>query len=98
MNFSKRRKQLSEITPGAYRGKLGDLLPEVIRVKLASADISSGVATVDIGEVSGKLCAILVKSDAGAIRAVTAFSYDAGTAEVTATSVAAGDTVTMMFI
>ena len=53
MNFKQKRKRINEINPGAYRQKLGDLLPEVISIKLAAGDISSGNATLDIGDVSG---------------------------------------------
>lgn len=98
MNFKQRRKRINEITPGAWRAKLGELLPEVIKVTLAAGDISSGTASIDIGDVSGETCSVLVKSSAGAVRAVTSFTYTSGTAAVTATSIAAGDTVTMMFI
>lgn len=98
MNFKQRRKRINEIAPGAWRAKLGELLPEVIRVKLVSGDISSGTASIDIGDAGGEICSVLVKSSAGAIRAVTAFTYTSGTASVTATGIAAGDTVTMMFI
>ena len=98
MNFSKKRKRINQINPGAYREKLGNLVPEVIRTNLASGDISSGVATISIGDVSGELCSVLVMSSAGVVRAVTACTYASGIATVTATSIAAGDTVTMMFI
>ncbi len=98
MNFDKKRKRINEINPAAFREKLGNLVPEVIRVKLASGDIKSGTATVEIGKASGEICSILVKSEAGAIRTVSAFTVSSGTAAITAANVAAGDTVTMMFI
>lgn len=98
MDFSKKRKRINQISPGAYKEKLGNLVPEVIRVKLTSSDISSGTATVAIGAISGDLCSVLVMSSAGAVRSVTAFTHASGKASVTATNVAAGDTVTMMFI
>ena len=98
MNFKQKRKRINEINPGAYRQKLGDLLPEIVSVKLAAGNISSGTATVDIGDVSGEICSVLVKSSAGAIRTVTAFTYSSGTATVTAANITSGDKVTMMFI
>lgn len=97
MNFSKRRKRLNEMCPGAYRQKIGDLVPEVIRVNLAAGDISSGVATINAA-VEGEICSVLVKSASGAVRAVTAFTHTDNAISVTATNIAAGDTVTMMFI
>lgn len=98
MNFKQKRKRINEIAPGAWRSKLGELLPEVIKVTLAAGDISSGTASIDIGNVGGEICSVLIKSSAGAIRAVTAFTYASGTASITAANIAAGDTVTMMFI
>ena len=98
MSFKQKRKRINEISPEAYRQKLGSLLPEVVRKKLAEGDIASGKATINIGNIDGELCSVLVKSDAGAVRSVTAFTYSSGTAAVTASSIAAGDTVTLMFI
>lgn len=98
MNFKQKRKRINEIAPGAWRIKLGELLPEVIKVTLVAGDISSGTASIDIGDVGGEICSVLVKSSAGAIRAVTSFTHTSGTYAVTATNIAAGDTVTMMFI
>lgn len=97
MRFKVIRKRLNEISPGAYRQKLGNLIPEIVRVKLVSGNISSGVATIHL-DAEGEICSVFVKSASGAVRVVTAFAYASGTATVTATSIAAGDTVTMIFI
>lgn len=99
MNFSKKRKRINEMSPAAYREKLGNLVPEVVRATLAAGDISSGKATVALSEPIGRpLCSLLVASSAGAVRAVTAAVVGATSVQITATGVAAGDTVTMMFL
>lgn len=98
MNFSQKRKRINEMNPVAYQQKLGNLVPEIVRVKLVAGDISSGTVTLNIGDVSGEICSILLRAADGTIRSVTAFTYASGTATITAANAAAGDTVTLMFL
>ena len=100
MNIDKKRKNLNRMNTTAQMTKLGDTIPMVFQKKLVSGDISSGVATVDTASAATVIASALVIAADGTVRAITKIENgaSAGKFKLSITSVAAGDTVTLVIL
>ena len=75
---------------------LANTLGERITKTLVADDISSGKTTLTASGAVGAIGAIAVVSSAGAVRVVSNAVKTGANVEITATGLAAGDTVTMV--
>ena len=101
MTTKQERKMLNNMNTAAQKAKLGDRIPVVATKTLAADDISSSKAEIDTGIDVGAICAVTCISSGGALRAVTKAELKSGSTtilEVTATSMAATDVLTVTVI
>lgn len=95
---SKKRGMLNRMNSTANAVKLGDIMPMTVSVKITAGDILSGVVTIDTGMEFTCIAGVTVISSAGVCRVVTKAvknESDSKKLDITATSIAAGDTVTV---
>ena len=101
MNNTQKRRMLNRMNTAAQKTKLGDLIPVVVSKTLVSGDISSSKTEIDMGVDVSAICAVTCISSSGALRAVTKAELKSGSTtvlEVTATSMAADDVLTVTVI
>lgn len=101
MKNSKKRAMLNRMNTTAREVKLGNMMPIVVSKTLASGDISSSKASVDMGTTFSNIVAVTCITAEGALRAVTKAVLKSETTtvvEVTATSMAATDVLTVTVI
>lgn len=101
MNNTQKRKLLNQMNTAALKAGLGDMIPVVVSKTLASGDISSSKAEIDTGVAVKAIAAVTCISSSGSLRAVTKAALKSGSTsvlEVTATSMAADDVLTVTVI
>ena len=105
MTTKQERKMLNNMNTAAQKAKLGDRIPVVVTKTLTSDDITAGTgegtAEINTGIDVGAICAVTCISSGGALRAVTKAELKSGSTtilEVTATSMAATDVLTVTVI
>ena len=105
MTTKQERKMLNNMNTAAQKTKLGDRIPVVVTKTLASGDITAGTgvgtAEIDTGIDVGAICSVTCIAANGTLREVTVAGLKSGSdtiLEVTATSMAATDVLTVAVI
>lgn len=104
LTFNQKKKLLNNMNSAAQKAGLGDLIaqrPITVSKTLAADDISSSKAEIDTGIDVTAIASVTCISSGGALRAVTKAELKSGSdtvLEVTATSMAATDVLTVTVI
>lgn len=100
LSNQKKKNILNRMGFAAQQTKLGTMIPVAVTKKLAAGDISNSKCVISMGFEPTAVCSAIVTAS-GVLRAVTKAeigSTNKDTVEVTATSMAANDIVTVVAI